>query len=187
MRIENEKFLLVPFYEAYDNTELRKSYLKWLNDFQIINYINSFELYKPKDLNFVENSFKRFTSDNCHAFFIYDKKEDTYIGTIKLDKIDLFRRSAELGIMIGEKNDWGKNIGYVSCTLLLDYAFSTLGIHRVWGGCSELNIGMNRLFIKLGFRQEGVLVDANFINGKYSDNILYGLLEREYKEKLYNG
>lgn len=180
MILENDILSLVPFMNVKDNTELKKEYLSWLNNKSVITSINSYELLKHKDISFVEESFKRFTSKNCSGYFIFVKEDNKYIGTVKLDKIDMFRRSAEIGIMIGDTSYYGKGFGYESVKLLVTYSFETLKLHRIWGGTDEYNISMRKIFKKLNFTQEGVLREANYINENYSDNVLYSILSNEY-------
>jgi ribosomal-protein-serine acetyltransferase len=43
------------------------------------------------------------------------------------------------------------------------------------------NVPSQKLFLKLGFRKEGVLRKHHFLNGKLLDNIVFGLLREEWK------
>ena len=53
------------------------------------------------------------------------------------------------------------------------------------GGCAVNNSGMQKLFKKFNFKEEGKQRESIYINGIYQDGVLYGLLNKEYKEK-YN-
>ena len=178
--MNNNSIHLVAFEALKDNAALKAEYLTWLNDARVITSINSYELLQKKDLSFIEESFQRFASTTCKGYFIYVKQDQKYIGTVKLDKIDTFKKSAEVGIMIGDVNYYGKGFGYKSLELLLKYAFLDLELHRIWGGTDEHNISMIRIFEKLNFIKEGIFREANFINNEYSDNILYSILSHEY-------
>lgn len=171
---------LVSYDELSNDANLKSQYLKWLNNSEVVLPILSEELMKSKNLDFVEESFKRFTQANAQGFFIKYLPEDVYVGTIKLDKIDTQSKSAEMGIMIGEKDLWGKKIGEKAYLILLKYAFETLNLNRVWGGTDENNISMQKLFLKTGFTQEGRLRSASYFQGKYSDNLRYSILRKEY-------
>ena len=177
----NDIIELRPYVLEINNDELKLIYLKWLSNYTNIELVNSFELLAMSDINFIDNSFRRFTASNAQGYFIYHKVEKKYIGTAKLDKIDLFRRSAEFGVMIGEVSFRGQKVGSQAMNLILEYGFDILGLHRIWGGTSELNNGMIRLFNKFGFKEEGRFREANYINGVYSDNIYFGLLRNERK------
>lgn len=185
MILENETIQLRPYILEKDNLTLRREYLEWIQDYNNIEYINSISLLMNDSLDFIESSFSRFTSKNSQGFFIYHKSSKKFIGTAKLDKIDFFRQSGEFGIMIGEQNFKRQNIGTLSMELILDYSFRVLGLHRVWGGCAVNNIGMQKLFEKFNFKEEGRQRESIYINGIHQDGVLYGLLNKEYKEK-YN-
>ena len=185
MILENKTIQLRPYILEKDNLTLRREYLEWIQDYNNIEYINSISLLMNDSLDFIESSFSRFTSKNSHGFFIYHKSSKNFIGTAKLDKIDFFRQSGEFGIMIGEQNFKRQNIGTLSMELILDYSFRVLGLHRVWGGCAVNNIGMQKLFKKFNFKEEGRQRESIYINGIHQDGVLYGLLNKEYKEK-YN-
>lgn len=177
---------LVSYKDLENDQQLKEKYLQWLNDFDVVAPIISPELMKVKDADFIEESFRRFTRENSQGFFIKCQPIDNYVGTIKLDKINQNSKSAELGLMIGEKNLWGKQVGTKAAAILMKYAFETLQLHKIWGGTDEYNVAMQKLFLKLGFKQEGCLRQVNYFKDRYSDNFYYGILDDEYfcSEKL---
>lgn len=172
---------LVSYDELINDSALKNQYLNWLNDFEVVRPILSDELMKQKGLDFIEESFERFTKESAQGFFIKYKPENLFVGTIKLDKINKKNNSGELGIMIGEKQLWGKKIGEKAYLILLKYAFENIGLNRVWGGTDEHNHSMQKLFLKTGFVQEGRLRKINYFNGKYSDNFHYSILKEDYE------
>lgn len=163
-----------------DKNSITNDYLSWVNDIDVVKPIVSSILLGPKGLDFVDESYKRFTAENCRGFFIKDLSDNKFIGTAKIDKIDSYNKSAEIGIMIGDKTKWGKGIATQVYEILMDYAFCELKLHRLWGGTNSLNVAMHKTFLKRGFAQEGTLRKAGLIDGEYSDNYLYGMLDNEY-------
>lgn len=182
MILENKIIQLRPYILEKDNLTLKAQYLEWIQDYNNIEYINSISLLMNDRLEFIESSFSRFTAKNAQGFFIYHKSSKTFIGTVKLDKIDFFRQSGEFGIMIGEQNFKRQNIGMFSMGLILDYSFRILGLHRVWGGCAANNIAMQKIFKKFNFKEEGRQRESIYANGVYQDSVLYGLLKKEWKD-----
>lgn len=165
---------------SVDKDFIAEEYLRWLNDIDIVKPIASPILLEPKGLDFIEESFRRFSAENSRGFFIKDLTDGKFIGTAKIDKIDSYNKSAEIGIMIGDKTRWGKGIATQAYKILMDYAFCEMKLHRVWGGTNSLNTAMHKTFLKLGFTQEGTLRMASLIEGVYTDNYLYGILDNEY-------
>ena len=173
---------LVSYKDLEGDLNLRQKYLSWLNDFEVVAPIISPELMKVKDMSFIDESFKRFTMEDCQGFFIRHEPTKEYVGTIKLDKINLINKSGELGVMIGERNLWGQKVGSKAVLILLKYAFENLQLHKVFGGTDEHNTAMQKLFLGVGFKQEGRLRHVTYFNGKYSDNFYYGILKDEFLE-----
>lgn len=183
MVLEGEgKVELVSYGEYEHDEEVKKTYLNWLNDIDVVETIASPQLLFPKRKAFIESSFQRFCSPECVGFFIRHKDKNELLGTAKLDKLSLFHRSAEDGIMIGNKNYWNRGIGYQTYRILLQYAFETLGFYRITGGCNEHNTGMIKIFEKCGYKQEAILRKADLIRGERSDHYLYGILASDYFE-----
>ncbi len=181
--ISSKEIALIPYATEALNHALKLQYLSWLNDETVVKPILSPVLDAPnKSLDIIEESFVRFTQDTAQGFFIKFLPENAFVGTMKLDKIDSITQSAELGIMLGEKRFWGKGIGIQSVNLLLQYAFETMKLHRVWGGTSSLNVRMQNLFLKAGFQEEGRLRHTNIVDGMYIDSMRYSLLREEWDE-----
>jgi RimJ/RimL family protein N-acetyltransferase len=172
--VELHSFSDVPF------DRIAPTYLSWLNDLEVVTPIGSPELLAPKDINFIKSSFARFTAPNCLGFFIWLPEAKKYVGTAKLDKLNNANSSAEIGIMIGDKSEWGKGIASVVYKILIAHCFNELQLHRIWGGTDANNHAMRKTFLKLGFKEEGKLRESNCINGVWSDTHLYGLLKKEY-------
>lgn len=175
---------LIPFALKLNDEYLKKQYLGWLKDKDVIRLIGSEELAK-KNINksFIEESFKRFTSKNCNGFFIFHKFDNVFIGTAKLDKISKFTNSAEDGILIGEKNYWGKGISKKVYSIILDYAFFILNLNKVSGGCNEKNISMIKTFKSMGYKHEGTIRKSDNIEGELSDHLYFGILKEEFIQK----
>jgi RimJ/RimL family protein N-acetyltransferase len=105
-----------------------------------------------------------------------------WIGNIRLHQINQAQRVAELGIMIGEKREWGKGYATEACTLLLDYAFGRMNLNRVGIGVVSENEAGVALWKKLGFVEEGRLREAFWVDGRPCEVIRMGLLQREWYE-----
>ena len=172
---------LVPFSLKRDDHALRKAYLGWLNDLDVVRLIASPTLLVPeKGMDFVEQSFIRFTQPECRGFFILYLPHSAYIGTTKLDSISAHSRSAWDGIMIGDKRYFGRGLSSQVYRVLLAYGFGELGLNRVTGGCNERNTPMVRTFERLGYTPEGRLRQADSIDGEFCDHLYFGILRDEF-------
>ena len=180
-RKENNFRVELHSFDEVSKEIIAMDYLAWLNDPEVVKPIASPILLEPKNLDFIDESYVRFTAPNCQGFFIKDLSDNKFIGTAKIDKIDNYNKSAEIGIMIGGKTKWGRGISIEVYKILMHYAFGELKLHRLWGGTNGNNTAMKKTFLKLGFKEEGILRKASLIDGIYSDNYLYAILESEYE------
>jgi RimJ/RimL family protein N-acetyltransferase len=105
------------------------------------------------------------------------------IGTCQLVDIHPVHRSAELRIRIGETDLRGRGYGTQALELLLAFAFRDLNLHRVWLHVFAGNERAGQVYRKLGFRDEGLLREAAFLDGRYEAIRVMGLLEEEYARR----
>ena len=91
--------------------------------------------------------------------------------------INWINRSAELAIVIGEKDFWGKDIGERVCRQIIKHGFSKLNLHRIWTGTAEYNKGMRRVAGKIGMTEEGLRRRILPIRGAWKDGYHYAIVE----------
>ena len=93
------------------------------------------------------------TTVSPHTKFGGFTKEGKHIGNIMYYDIDLRRKEAELGIMIGDREYWGKGYGTDSVDSLVDHIFTTTQITRVYLHTLEWNERARKSFAKSGFKE----------------------------------
>lgn len=99
------------------------------------------------------------------------QENDLHIGNIKLDRFDHVARTAELGIMIGDADYWGKGYGSEACKLVLEYARAGLNLRKVSLTVFSNNPAAIKLYEKLGFEREGTLKKHIYADGDYHDKV----------------
>ena len=119
-------------------------------------------------------------SENNILFAIIDKSSNTHIGNIKLGDIHPVHKYADIGLIIGNKNYWGKGIGTEAIKLVSQYAFENLNLMKVIAGIYENNVGSIKAFKKCGFKEAYVKKDTYFFENKFIDAIYFEL----YNNKL---
>lgn len=98
---------------------------------------------------------------NAYYFVIFSGP--TPVGLIDLKKIDVDRRTAESGLLIGNKDFIGTGIALGASVLLLDFAFDRLALETVTAKISRDNSEAERYNGLLGFRP-GTPVNERFQN-----------------------
>jgi methionyl-tRNA formyltransferase/GNAT superfamily N-acetyltransferase len=103
------------------------------------------------------------------------------IGSCQLHSVNYVHRSAELQTRIGDTSQRGQGYGMEAVRLLLEFAFKDLNLHRVYLHVFSTNTAAIRLYENAGFKKEGMLREAAYINGKYVDLAVMGILRDEYE------
>jgi RimJ/RimL family protein N-acetyltransferase len=115
------------------------------------------------------------------GFAIVARDGDLHVGNCDLSAISPVDRHATLGIVIGRKDCWGRGFGTEAVTLLCRHAFEGLDLHRVALSCYANNERGLRLYARVGFRVEGRRREHVFIDGRWVDEIVLGLLRGELR------
>lgn len=164
---------------ALMHSDIEGSYRDWLNDCEVCQFNSHHRFPQSKEmLSFYVDSVNR--GKDCMVFALIEKEKRQHIGNISLQVINYIDRSAEMAIIIGEKEFWGKGYAYEAAKVILQHGFIELNLHRIYLGTSDSNIGMQKLALKLGFAQEGCRKEALYKNGIYHDILEYGLLREQY-------
>ncbi len=170
------------YLRAVSEEDLRGNYFQWLNDYQATKYTESGRTPNTKEA--MENYFHQVIRNTKNvALAVVDKETDQHIGNVKLGPINWVHRCAEFGILVGEKEYWGKGFGTEATLLLLGYAFQRLNLHKVVLGVCADHAGAIRAYERVGFREEGRLREALFIDGIYRDKVIMGVTALEFREK----
>ena len=98
----------------------------------------------------------------------------------------LFYRKGEYGIFIGEEVARGRGIGTAAAKLMMQYAFEELKLNRLQLEVFSHNPRGIKAYEKAGFTIEGALRQSLYINNKYSDEIIMGILREEYDKMKEN-
>lgn len=113
------------------------------------------------------------------VFSIHIEKHG-HIGNISLQNIDKSTKSAELALLIGEKEAQGQGFGLEAAQEICKFGFENLGLQRIYCGTHFQNKAMQRLALKLGMRKEGRSRKAMLCKGKLVDRLHYGILKKEF-------
>lgn len=180
---DGTSFVLAPFSDVLLNKDqhLTSNYKFWFNNPEVTKYNNhGLFPYNPLD------DAKEFLKDTSRIIWsiILSNREKVspdigaykHIGNVSLQKINLINRSAEIACIIGEPDWWGKGAMTWACNEIIKHGFLKLGLNRIWSGTAITNIGMNRVFEKLGFIKEGTFRNGMYLDHGFVDVNAYGLL-----------
>jgi [ribosomal protein S5]-alanine N-acetyltransferase len=153
------------------------AYLAWLNDADVLRY-RAPKAY-PTTMAQLEIWLDGLGERGDVVLAVRTREDQRHVGNIALNSIQWVHRSAELSIMIGAKDVWGRGYGAEAIKLVMQHAFSAMGMHRLWA--ESPNPAFNAAIKKLGWIQEGVKREAFLVDGKFSDLICWSILEHEWR------
>lgn len=169
------------YLRCIEKTDLEGNYFQWLNDQEVTRWMQQGLFPNSEEaMNEYYHSVVNSRTDMVLAIILKDGER--HIGNIGLSGLNSFFRTAEVGILIGEKDCWGKGYASDAIGLLAAHCFGKLNLNRLSAGAVAENIGSIRAFEKAGFKWEGVARQAYFCEGAYHDCVNMGLLREDYEE-----
>lgn len=176
MQLRGERIFLRPVCRA----DVHGAYGKWLNDPEVNAYLETrFLLWTPEQMETYVMSMEG--NKNEFFFAICSNENERHIGNIKLGPVSWPHRNADVSLIIGEKEYWGKGVGTEAICLVVGFAFIELGLEKLKSGCYAANRASARAFENNGFIQEGLLRQHCWSRGKREDVLVYGLIRTDYE------
>ncbi len=114
------------------------------------------------------------------AFIIYRRADWRPLGFTAWQGIDTRERTAEFVIGIGEADCRGQGYGTETTRLMLDYAFTMLGLHGVMLTVYATNPAGLRAYTKAGFREIGRRRQSHWQGGRLWDTVYMDCLARNF-------
>ena len=157
-------------------SDVNQVYVDWLNDPKVNQYLET--RYELQTMDSVRKYVEKMVVKENELFFaICLIENDKHIGNIKLGPINSEHKFAEISLLIGDKNEWGKGIATEAIYTLTNYSFDILKLHKLTAGCYGNNVGSVKAFEKVGFIIEGYWKDHYLCNGEYVDRICLAILK----------
>jgi len=116
---------------------------------------------------------------NYNRWVIAQKSDGQPMGTCGYHKWDRRHFRAEIGYDLNPAF-WGKSYMTDALKVVISYGFDHMQLNRIDALVYIENERSTRLLQRLGFKQEGLLRDYFFLNGKYYDHYIFSLLKKEW-------
>jgi ribosomal-protein-alanine N-acetyltransferase len=114
------------------------------------------------------------------VFAVIAPEGEQHIGNVGLFSLNWIMRTAEVRVVIGEKDFRGRGYAAEAYRLVISYAFDRLNMRRLHAGARVDNVASIAVLKKLGFVEEGRRREAFLRNEQAYDIIELGLLRREF-------
>ncbi len=176
--IWGNKIGLRPFEDPATEAEIEQVY-HWSGDEQILRWSGG----APTELTLQEfrdrvRGEQKNPLEHRRAFFIVTRAGEL-IGRIGCFAIEWDKHAGELGVVIGEPSEWGKEYGREAVTLLLRYIFETTSLDRIYLYTYPDNLRAQRCFAACGFRNAGTARRFSPDLGEY-DGVEMEITRREF-------
>ena len=154
-----------------NNFEHIKEWSAWLTD-------KERSIERTRD--FIKRNLKQFAENNGFEICIWHQGK--IAGQIGYNYFDWHNRKTEIGYWLGAAFQ-GKGLVTRSCHVLIDHAFNELEFNRIEMRCGVENNKSRKIPEKLGFREEGILRQAEWLHDHFTDFVVYGLVASEWQDK----
>lgn len=113
-----------------------------------------------------------------HFFAI--ERDNSLVGIIGIFHVDNANLRAEIGLEIAAEAQ-NQDVGKEALTLLLNFIFSYLPLHKVKLNVAADNDAATKLYAELGFTKEGTLRDEIFRGGKFQDIAQFAIMRHDWE------
>lgn len=173
--LQSKRLILKALSQEHFSVE----YVKWMNDPEVFNYLETGGNYTLKELkSYISEIHKK----NILFWAIHIKETGKHIGNIKIDPINTRRSTGEYGIMMGDRSEWGKGYAKEASILVINFCFNNLNLRKITLGVISDNEKAVKLYRNLGFEIEGVYKKFGFYCTKYCDCLRMAIFNANYKE-----
>lgn len=143
------------------------------------------EGYSVEDArDFFRRNLQQFAAGEGFATCIFH--EGRFAGTVGLNTINWANRKTEVGYWLDAELQ-GRGIMTRSCHALVTHCFRGLKLNRVEMLVGTGNQRSRAIPRRLGFHEEGILRQAEWLHDHFIDLVLYAMLADEWKENAGAG
>ena len=158
--------------------EYAPAYIRWFADRAVTRYL---VVRHPASLKKQEQWIERHGGEpGRRAVGDGTRHRRSLIGNLGLHRIGWRNRSAEMGYVIGERDQWGKGCATEAVKLATAYGFLELGLRKMFATVVEGNEASRRALEKNGYRQCALFRRDRYVEGQWRDLWVGEILREEW-------
>jgi RimJ/RimL family protein N-acetyltransferase len=163
--------------------EYAPTFIRWFADRAVTRYMM---IRHPTSLKKQEEWIEAMADSQADVLWTMTRAADgAVIGTIHLMKISWRHRHAELGYVIGERDQWRRGHATEAVELAIAYAFLELNLVKVWATVIVENEGSRRALEKNGFAQCALFRRDRYVEGRWHDLWVGEILREEWDVRAH--
>ncbi|HEV7639603.1 MAG TPA: GNAT family N-acetyltransferase [Gaiellaceae bacterium] len=175
--LETERLVLRAFeesdldalYKAHSDVEVAR----WL-------YNEPRTLEETRDLLGRKIAGELLAEDDWVSAAVIERETGNFVGDVALHWVSVEHKTGEIGFIF-DPDYQGRGYATDAARALIDFAFDGMGFHRVIGRAEARNVASARVLEKLGMRLEAHFVENEWIKGEWSSELVYAMLEHEWR------
>ena len=178
MPLEGETIRL----RAVERSDAARAYA-WINDREVTEHL---AVRYPLSFATEEEWVARAAQQNGYGdavFAIEIADGGEHIGNCGLHNVSPEDRVAELGVMIGAKEHWGRGYGADAVRTLCRFGFEELDLHRIELTTADYNVRAQRYYERVGFVVEARKREHRYKAGRYHDSVIMVLLRSDFEAR----
>ena len=150
-----------------ENREHLRQWLPWVDANQSVEATRAF----------IQSTRQRWATEHGLEVGIWFNQR--LVGVVGFHAIDRANRSAEIGYWLSAAQQ-GQGVMSRACRALVNHGFANLDLNRIEIRVATGNAKSRAIPERLGFRQEGVLREAQWLYDHYVDFVVYAKLASEW-------
>lgn len=155
--------------------------LTWVNDPEIVGNLAAFAgepFSRDQELAWI----RQVRASPSDVVFTILGADGRYLGQCGIHQIHARSKVGRLACIIARRQDMGRGRGSAAIRAICDHAFDALGLHKLWLMVFAHNARGRGIYGRIGFREEGVLREEYFHDGRWHDMVRMSVLAREWQE-----
>lgn len=153
------------------------NFVRWFADREVTRYFTTVGVYSIQQ---EEEWMKRAAEDRNSVIWSLEA-DGRHVGSTGIREIDWVHAHGRTGILIGDRDYWGKGIASEAMTLRTRYAFRELNLHKLKTFVLAENEASQRALMKCGYRQAGVFSADIWRDGRWHDVWIGEVLREEWE------
>jgi RimJ/RimL family protein N-acetyltransferase len=167
---------VLPFVQKH----FTRRYISWLNDAEVVRF--SEQRHQKHTNKTCQKYIKSFRNTKNQLLAIELKENHHHIGNISILR-NMKNGTADLGILIGERKEWGKGYGGEAFGLVLKMLLQDATIRKITAGAMSENKGMIKLACGSGMKIEAVIPKYFYWNRREVDLVYMAKYNRSFRDR----
>ena len=156
---------------------------RWVNDRELTRFLGArYQFSLLAEENWMRERTGKVMAFGGDMGFAIETKDGRHIGNTGLHRASPENRSADMGIMIGEKECWGRGYGTDALRTLVRFGFEEMNLNRIALDVYDFNERAIASYLKCGFIEEGRRRQDIYKGGRYIDVVMMSLLRDDWEK-----